>query len=221
MASSRSGRFSSGIRIPIRVSGFSVVELLTVLAVIGILIGLGLVSLNAHTRAARLSAAGTHCANLFESARDTAILRRTPVAVAIFPASPRAPAALTALEYQSSSQTWARISKWEKLPFGVVFDPTMSTGVNSALGENSQEVTPALSPMEYAGATYASGGSDGYAYLVFLPSGALLQQHSHPGLLRLVEGVGEGGPILRTGSPENFVDLVINPWTGRLKIVRP
>lgn len=201
--------------------GFSLVELLTVIAIIGILVGIGLLSLRGSSGAFQLAAAGAQCANLLESARETAVLRNTPVAVAIFPAGSQSPAALTALEYQTGSGSWSRISRWEKLPTGVIFDPAFDTGVNSALGENSPEMSPALPSLDYAGRSYAPRASGGYAYLVFLPSGALYQQHSHPGALHLVEGISSGETVRYTGARGNYFDLVVNPSTGRLKIVRP
>lgn len=202
-------------------AGFSLVEVLTVVALISVLAGIGSISVKGNAGASRLGTASARCANLFESARETAILRKTPVAVGIFPGNALSPVALTAFEYQSATQSWSRISQWEKMPVGVIFDPTVSTNVNSGLIENSPQVSPALPATDYSGETRLPGVSGGYAYLVFLPSGALLQQHSRPGLLRFVEGTGGEQEISQTGSPENFVDLVVNPATGRMKIIRP
>lgn len=202
-------------------AGFSVVELLTVVTLLGVLAGIGSISLKGNAGASRLATASTQSANLFESARETAILRKSPVAIALFPADSNSPAALTAFEYQPSSQTWSRISRWEKLPTGVIFDPSASTDINSALVENSPQVSPALPTTDYAGSARSAGVSGGYAYLVFLPNGSLLQQHSKLSLVRFVEGIGDSATFRHTGSAENFVDLVINPTTGRIKIVRP
>lgn len=196
-------------------------EMLTVVALIGLMTGLGSLSLRGNAGAVQLGAAGTQCANLLESARTTAILRKTPVAVAFLPASATSPAALTALEYRADSGTWSRISQWEKLATGVVLDPSTNPDFNSALRQNSPTVSPALPSLNYAGATFAPGGADGYSYLVFLPTGALHQTHSHPGSLRLVEGVVTGEAIRYTGPIENYFEVVINPSTGRLKLNQP
>ena len=201
--------------------GFSLVEILAVITLIGILVGIGSVSMMGYAKASRLATASLQCANLLESARDTAILRKNPVAVAMFPADSEAPAALTAFEYQAFSHTWQRISGWEKLPTGIVFDPDFNSDANSALAKNSPTVSPPLPAMDHAGTSYSPGGPNGYAFLVFLPSGVLLQQHSHPGLLRFVAGFRENQSIHRTGPPGHFVDLVIIPSTGRIKIVQP
>jgi len=197
------------------------VELLVVIALIAVIIGIGSTSFGGHSGATRLTGAAVQCANLLESARDAAILRKNPVAVAIFPPASGERAALTVFEYQPLTQAWARVWQWERLPAGVVMDTHYNPAANSAVAGNAPELSPALPVTDRDGQSYAPGQAGGYAYLVFLPTGALLQPHSRPGRLRLVEGVAEAGQVRRTGPSEQFVDLVVNASTGRLKLVKP
>lgn len=202
-------------------SGFSLLELLTVVAMISVLAGIGSFSLRGNSGSVSLRTAGAQCGNFLESAREAAVLRKTPVAVVFIPATPTTPAALTGLCLDSESGNWNRLFPWEKLPSGVLLDPTSSASANSVLGENAPTVSPALPPLHYAGSWIEPGGVQGYGYLVFLPSGALYQTHSHSGSLRLVEGVAQTSGIQATSSAKNYFEVVVNPSTGRLKYCQP
>ncbi len=196
-------------------------ELLIIVALIGTLTSLSVVSMRGNSSALNLQTSGVQCANLLESARGTAILRRIPVAVALMPAEANMPAALTVLAYQPDSSRWVQISNWEKLSYGVVMDPSFEPASNSALPGNSPVISPALPSLTRDGSTYAPGKSDGYAYLVFMPSGALYQDNSNPGMLRLALGTVEEGTVRLTNGTANYFNLFVNPSTGRVKIARP
>lgn len=201
--------------------GFSLIELLAVVALISMLVGMSTFALKGNAGVARLASASGVCATLLDGARETAIVRKSPVAVAFFPSTPQAPAAVTALQYEHSTKSWSHISRWERLPTGVAFDPGQTLDSNAALASNSPAVSSALPEMNYAGMSYSPGAADGYAYMIFLPSGALFQEHANPAVLHLVEGAMTGESFQRTGSSGQTVSLVINPSTGRVKIVRP
>jgi len=66
-----------------RCSGFSLVELLMVIAIISILTGVSTLSLKGISGGSELFTGGSQVANLLESARELAIVKKTPVAVAL------------------------------------------------------------------------------------------------------------------------------------------
>jgi Tfp pilus assembly protein FimT len=192
------------------------VELMAVIALVGLLAGIGSISLRGNGGALQLSTVGNRCAGLLENARDSAVLQKVPVAVVILPSQPQT---MAALAYQPDSKSWKRISKWETLPSGLIFDTNVYSDSNSALSQNSPTVSPALPVLTYNGTDYSPGNA-GYGFLVFLPSGALQQSHSRPGMLRLTQGTADGGTFQKTGSTTDFLDVCVNPATGRLKIAR-
>ena len=192
------------------------VELLVVIALIGLLAGLGSISLRGNGGSLQLSTAGSRCAGLLENARDSAVLQKVPVAVAILPSHPQT---MVALAYQPDSKSWKRISNWETLPAGTIFDTDVYSDSNSALAQNAPTISPALPALTHKGTSYSPGGA-GYGFLVFLPTGALQQSHSRPGMLRLTQGIPEGDHFRKTGSAADYLDVCVNPSTGRLKIAR-
>ena len=197
--------------------GFSLIEMMVVIAIIGTLTSFSLYCLQGAFGASKLGTSGYQCVNVLDSAREMAIASKSPMAVAFIPPGPHSPTALVILACDSDSGKWTQVSKWENLAYGVVMDPSFRPDSNSALVANSPSISPALPTLNRGGAPYAPGS---YAYLVFLPSGALYQTASNPGMLRLINGVIDGGSVRVTGAPGNYFDVVVNSSTGCVKTVR-
>ncbi|XHR29825.1 MAG: Tfp pilus assembly protein FimT/FimU [Chthoniobacteraceae bacterium] len=216
---------------------FTLVELLCVVSLFGILAALTMPALQG-SKAPQLSTSGARLSGLMEASRQTAIVTRQPVVVAMLVANTQTPQRFTTLQWVPSTSgdtgNWKQISKWEALPSGLLADDTDSDG-------NPLEVfQPAKSPqlassrqlpdLVYGGADYKPGVSGGYGYIIFLPDGSLYQDDSSPSLpwvLRIVEAsktasgnIAYQGARNSVGRPANFFEIVLNA-TGQPKIVRP
>ena len=203
-----------------RWGGSSLIGLLTAMALIGLLIGLGSISIRGSSNSLQLGTTGARCAGLLENARETAILRKTPTAVVFLSAKGKAPAALAVMEYKPDTDSWVRISKWENLPPGTISDSAVYQDYNSAVGQNSPAISPALPVLDVGENSYSPGGDTGYGYLVFLSTGALHQNHTRPGIFRLIQSIAGEANLVPTVAAKNYFEVIVNPSTGR-KMIRP
>jgi len=215
-----------------RGGGFSLLELLTVIAIISILTGVSAISLRGISGGSHLLTGGAQIANFLESAREMAILKKAPVAVALLANGEDVGGRVfTALEYLPDANQWARVSKWESLPNGVLAYMTNNDACNAFSPTNSPTLSVPLPPLTKGTNTYSPQNASGYGYIVFLPNGSLYQDASlssaQPSVFRLVEGVSTSSGAQYTGAkgaddkPVNYFEIVINECTGRVKTVRP
>lgn len=119
------------------IGGFTLIEMLTVIVIIGIIIAMGIPVMNSLTRSTGLQGGLRQVSNLASLARQFAITHRVQTtlvvtntynAVAVFTNWPGAP---------------VQIDKWSLLPIGVIIDP------------NSPTASVTFKP---TGGTVASGG---------------------------------------------------------------
>jgi len=195
-------------------------------AIIGILVSLGVVSLRGISGSANVSTSGARIAGFLESAREEAILRRQPVAVALLTSGGDARKTFVALQYvpatDNSTKTWKQISKWEQLPQGVIVDKPTASGddnlANAFSSDTSATVDPVLPTLTYHGAPFTRASD--YQYVIFMPDGSLFQAAKSCSF-SLVEGIWNGSDIQRVGNTINSLQIVINDATGRVKVIRP
>jgi len=206
---------------------FTLPELLMVIAIIGIMVaGFSGVSIRGNTSGASISTGGSRLAGFLESARENAIVKRQPTAVAMLSANGEAAGrAFISLQYipanGGTGAAWKPVSSWELLPGGVVArldDADYDANLPRAFSPGTTPtVSPALPSLNYKAKAYAP--KTGYGYIVFLPSGGLYQS---PGCsLKLVSGVADASGVSYTGNGANFLKIIINDATGRVKVVKP
>lgn len=211
-------------------AAFSLVELLTVIAILGITMGIVVPAFSGMGRGTALVTAGNTVNNLTSLARQHAMSRNTLTALLIL-ANQGTEAdyrALTVVEYKPGIG-WFQVGGWETLPVGITVDSADTQECSFLL--HSPNPFPFLS---------ASGGKDnplvlfqslpvrnpeGFAARIFTPGGGL-QNPSHPAQIRLVEGRVEAGKLYYShrndqGKPANFFDIAIVGATGATKISRP
>lgn len=207
-------------------AGFTIVELLTVVAIMSILVSLGMVSLRGISGGSNLATSGSKLAGLLESARAESILKRQPVAVVmLLSGSDGARRAFAALEYvpadAPATPSWKQVSRWETLPDGVIADtqPPAAGALASVFStDTSVTVTPTLPALKYRGTSFNPGS--GYGYVIFMPDGSIYQA-SQSCALSLIPGFWNGSDVQRAGTGNNYLQIVVNDATGRVKVVRP
>jgi len=225
-----------------RRKAFTLVELLAVTSIMVVVSALVIPALQT-TKAALLFTSAARVSTMLDSARQTAIMTRQPVAVAMLPADANSVQRFAALKY-SGSGSWTQISSWTSLPSGVLAaggasTPTDSSGdvLNAFQPADSPKVSYALPSLSYGGTNYHPGsatstGSTYYGDVIFLPDGSLYQDQaspvSHPVIpciVRFVQGITDGNGGIKTytnaGGAANYCDIVLNDATGQVKLVRP
>lgn len=200
-------------------NAFSLVELLVVVALMGVLLSLGVTSIQSVASAGKVSSAGSSVMGLLEAARENAILKRQPTAVVmLLNGGDSARRAFSAFEHQTN-KTWKQVSRWETLPEGIVVDDQADT--NNLAAAFSTPTSPtldsALPPITYRGGTYQP--RSGYAYLIFLADGSLYQSGNCA--LKLVEGSVNGTTVQRKNGSTKDLQVLINDATGRSRVLRP
>jgi prepilin-type N-terminal cleavage/methylation domain-containing protein len=209
---------------------FTLIELLAVLAIIGIASMIIVPSMSGFGRSSALTNSGNLVVNLASVARQNAVSKNTMTALVLLGQQngDQDFRALTVLEYDPIVG-WSQTGAWELLPNGIVVDPSDTT--NCTFLTNSPQPFPFLSrgapqanpPVFFRNQQVAPG--NGYAARIFLPNGAL-QNPEKPAQLRLVEGFYDNKRVTytrpdRQGKPSNYYDISILGLTGTTKVSRP
>ena len=194
--------------------GFSIVELLVVMAVGAILIGLVVFALGAN-KAAALRQGGLLAGTVVEQARELAMGSRRPTALAIVKSGPDAYRKMLVLQKNDSGE-WVTAGRSTVLPNNVIVDYG-STGGNF-LSAATNSITNAV---VVAGASLTPGS--GFVAQEFSWDGSLFGQLM-PLILRLREGYvvpGQSSPMFTAGTTNRYFDVVTIPAGGRVKYVQP
>ncbi len=189
-------------------AAFTLIELLSVIAVMAILIAFATVGMGDGGRSQRLTHSGNRVADLVNLARTTAKTRNSMSMLAIATKGDYAYRAMAILEKPLDAGEWKQVSPWEVLPDGVSVSETESA---SFITTPVATLSPAPPVLKFRGANL--NASD-YAWQVFLPTGRLLSEQASPPTLYL--------SLTPQGADStNFYSITINANTGIPIVRRP
>lgn len=153
-------------------ASFTLVELLTVIALVAVLSAIAIPALNREDQMAAIRSAEANIANLIVMARTTAILKRAEARLVICTDSSRGDAhcGQIAVAYENAAGEWQLASEPYRLPLSVRVVPSSEIPVASGV------TWPAAVKSSFSGsATSAVHGLDcgSYAYVKFTATGRL------------------------------------------------
>jgi prepilin-type N-terminal cleavage/methylation domain-containing protein len=204
--------------------GFTLLELLLVLAIIGVVIGLAAPLAGGLGKSKSVTEAGNHLTDLLASARQNSMTKNC-LTVLLIPAG--TDQWNSCILYQlrpkpdgtaPTSSDWEAVSKWENLPTGVTIDDT------TFVTEAQSASLPAPLPTIRRGNTTISE----YRFVTFMPRGILYPKTVPSGgnpYLNLVAGIRSGRRVILQGSAKNgmaanIYKIIVLSSTGITKIER-
>lgn len=210
-----------GRRARCKICGFTLVELMVVIAVMISIIGVVVPAFNGIGKSGLLNRGGDLVANLLNFARQNSLSKNAMTALIVVtdPAMDDQNRMFTMLELQPAqtghTSVWKQIAKWEPLATGIVVNnwTVQSAGTNT--------VSPALPSLHYGDRTISQ-----FKSIIFMPDGSTY--NDGPTTFELVEGYypkGASTPSLtglsKNGEATNYYKLTVLNSTGRVKIERP
>ena len=199
--------------------GFSLIELLTVVAMIGLLSALIAPAVSSIGKATSLVTAGNNLVGLVDQARQNSMAKNVMTALIAIKGSSSNAVGFGLFEYVPEATGWKQISKWETLKDGIV-----AYYNNPDYPFTDGTIPPPIA--NFSGIKYRGATTNAFQYLIFLPSRGLLQNTSAQ--LQLAEGFATtAGAITFTrpssggGKPANFYTVSVLAMSGRPKIDRP
>ena len=222
--------------------GFTLIEMLTVLVIMGIMLGIGIPAVTNLMKSGGLSAATRQVSNTLSQARQYAITQRVYARVVFAYGAPastnpqdmlyRTYAVMTNPD-RTVLANWTYATKWEYLPTGVVFlnnAANLTAGGLGALDDLSSLNSQSGVPFPIPGTPNNQGT---LAYIEFNPTGAAtaltLGGGSGASTLAITEGFMDSTGTPRptatktsVGGPlANVTTITVDNIVGRIRVTRP
>lgn len=210
-------------------SGFTLVEILVVMAVMLVILAMSFTGLGGTLRGVGLTDAGNQLTQLCDAARQRAMSANVLTAVVALThlGVPEDGRAFCVLECPPGGP-WKQTREWELFPEGTTLDVS-ATGDNlDTFAKHSPVVFPfnggqTGAPVAFQQHAMLPAGA--YAARIFLPGGNL-KNASKPARFQIVEGTTSGGKTTykHTGdsqSPVNYYRITLIGATGGTKVERP
>jgi prepilin-type N-terminal cleavage/methylation domain-containing protein len=203
--------------------GFTIIEILAVLVIMGLVLGLSVPAITGLTKANQLANSARLVSNLCSIARSEAVTKRVITCVAIVEnwtgqveANHRR---MSIWRWDEQVSNWIQISKWEELPQGIAFhlnadgaaEDYGAKAVGHVLGGQSTNIFT----------QNINGASVTFRYAEFGPTGAV----SIPDLggqdFEVWMVLTQEAFASASSPPNNYAKITANVLTGRIKIERP
>ncbi len=204
-------------------NAFSLTELLVVMGIMVLLMALVIPAIQ-RTPAAQLTTAGAELASLAEVARQNSMTSGGTSALAFvknFPSDrSQEYRCVTRVELRTvgGSPVWTWVSKWKRLPDGIIVDPAASTFQDPAV-----TMSPSF-PDNLLKMNGVSLKREDLELIVFDSVGRLLSYPaSGAAKVRVVAGLRSPDGVTHTGGDQgnNRYDVIFNEATGRPHSLRP
>jgi len=188
--------------------GFSLVELLVVLAIVSVLAVLTIPAMNSSMTSTKLTAAGQMISDTIGLARQEAVTKDRDVQVRFYNISANMWPGWRAIqvlrvEPSSSGSTLVAVTKLRLLPDAIILSPTLSPLVSADPAVAGTTTLPVYGTVSYGG-------------FYFVPSGevesALTTANNY---VTLQSATAKGSP------PPNYSTLQVNLTTGKVATYRP
>lgn len=201
-------------------AAFTLVELLTVIAVVATLTGIGSVIVKNVGKSSTLKSAANQVVSTCAIARQNSMVRNGLTIMAVVSQDEETALSVFVLETRLDgapplAEDWRQVSNWEILPKGAVVQEA-----ESSLTSSDEVAAYPLPQIEFRGKKV-----DAFKYVTFVSGGRL--NGTQTPVVKLVEGVRDASGqtqytgILRDGRPANYHKVCLVPSTGLVKVERP